>query len=74
MKILPAKAQVAEREFIDAREAAAWLGIPLSSFRQYLKAGLIPSYKLGRHRLFRKTELLESMREKRTSTFNEFLS
>jgi len=47
--------------FIRAKEAAAWLGIPLRSFNQYVQQGLLPSYKLGRHRLFRKTQLLEAL-------------
>lgn len=48
----------AERqEFISAKEAAEWLGIPLRSLNLYVQRGLLPSYKLGRHRLFRRNEL-----------------
>jgi len=50
-----------EREFIDAKAAAVWLGIPLRSFHQYVQKGFLPSYKLGRHRLFRKKELLSAL-------------
>ena len=53
----------ANAEFIDIREAAKWLGVPFSSLREYVSRGLLPSYKLGRHRLFRKHELLEALRE-----------
>lgn len=47
--------------FIGAKEAAAWLGVPLRSLNQYAQQGLLPSYKLGRHRLFRKAQLLEAL-------------
>jgi len=47
--------------FIDAKEAAAWLGIPLRSFYQYVRQGLLPCYRLGRHRLFRKPQLLTAL-------------
>jgi excisionase family DNA binding protein len=47
--------------FIGAKEAAAWLGIPLRSLNQYVQQGVLPSYKLGRHRLFRKVQLLEAL-------------
>lgn len=45
--------------FIGAKEAAAWLGVPLRSFNQYVQRKLLPSYKLGRHRLFRKSQIAE---------------
>lgn len=44
-------------EFINAKQAAEWLGIPLRSLNLYVQRGLLPSYKLGRHRLFRRHEL-----------------
>jgi len=47
--------------FIGAKEAAAWLGIPLRSLYQYVQQGLLPHYKLGRHRLFRKAQLLTAL-------------
>jgi len=49
------------KEFMGAREAATWLGVPLRSLYQYVQQGLLPSYKLGRHRLFRKEELLATL-------------
>ncbi len=62
-----------EREFIDAKRAAIWLGIPLRSFHQYVQRGLLPSYKLGRHRLFRKDELLSALSISRTASRDEVL-
>ena len=60
-------------EFIEIREAAEWLGVPFSSLRQYVSRGLLPSYKLGRHRLFRKRELLDALRETTKATLDEIL-
>jgi len=62
-----------EREFIDAKAAAVWLGIPLRSFHQYVQKGFLPSYKLGRHRLFRKKELLSALSIHRTASRDEVL-
>jgi excisionase family DNA binding protein len=61
------------REFLRAREAAIWLGVPLRSLHQYVQQGLLPSYKLGRHRLFRKGELLSSLGADRTASRSEIL-
>jgi len=60
-------------EFIEIREASEWLGVPFSSLRQYVSRGLLPSYKLGRHRLFRKRELLEAIRQSTKATLDEVL-
>ena len=62
-----------EAEFIDARAAAIWLGIPLRSLHQYVQKGLLPSYKLGRHRLFRKIELLNALGVSRAASRGEIL-
>jgi len=51
----------ADDSFIGTKEAAAWLGIPLRSLNQYVQQGLLPSYKLGRHRLFRKQQLIDAL-------------
>ncbi len=67
------KASSENAEFIQIREAAEWLGVPFSSLRQYVSRGLLPSYKLGRHRLFRKRELLDAIRETAVSTLDEIL-
>jgi len=63
----------ARKEFMGAREAAAWLGVPLRSLHQYVQQGLLPSYKLGRHCLFRKEELLATLGANRTASRNEIL-
>lgn len=59
--------------FIDAKEAAAFLGIPLRSLYQYVQKGLLPSYKLGRHLLFRRPELLTALRATKKATRDEIL-
>ena len=51
-----------------AKEAAVWLGVPLRSLHHYVRQGLLPSYKLGRHRLFRKAELLSALDADRTAS------
>jgi excisionase family DNA binding protein len=61
------------QEFICAKEAAAWLGVPLRSLHQYVQQGLLPSYKLGRHRLFRKGELLAALGAHRLTTRSAIL-
>jgi excisionase family DNA binding protein len=61
------------REFLRAREAAIWLGVPVRSLHQYVQQGLLPSYKLGRHRLFRKGELLSALGADRTASRSEIL-
>ena len=74
---MPSKANrtVSENaEFIQIREAAEWLGVPFSSLRQYVSRGLLPSYKLGRHRLFRKRELLDAIRESTQAAIDKVLS
>ena len=62
-----------DREFLRAKEAAIWLGVPLRSLHQYVQQGLLPSYKLGRHRLFRKRELLSALGADRTASRSEIL-
>jgi len=69
----PNRAISENTEFIAIREAAEWLGVPFSSLRQYVSRGLLPSYKLGRHRLFRKRELLEALRQSTKASLDELL-
>lgn len=73
MPPIPKKPAPENAEFIKIRDAAEWLGVPFSSLRQYVSRGLLPSYKLGRHRLFRKRELLDAIRETTISTLDEIL-
>lgn len=62
-----------DQGFMGAKEAAAFLGIPLRSLYQYVRQGLLPSYKLGRHRLFRRLELLNTLRGAARATRDEIL-
>jgi len=62
-----------QSEFINTKAAAQWLGIPERSMQQYVQMGLLPSYKLGKHRLFRKNELLEALGATRRATRAEIL-
>ena len=66
-------AKAGQQEFMRANQAAAWLGVPLRSLHQYVQQGLLPSYKLGRHRLFRKRELLSALGADRTASRSEIL-
>jgi len=61
--LFPSRKEIPGEEdgFIGAKEAAAWLGVPLRSFNQYVRQKLLPSYKLGRHRLFRKSQIVEAL-------------
>lgn len=76
-RIQPATKQEFEQPdpngFISAKEAAAFLGIPIRSLFQYVQQGRLPSYKLGRHRLFRRLELLETLRGTTKATRDEIL-
>ena len=67
------KSPAPDHGFVDAKEAAAFLGIPLRSLHQYVRQGLLPSYKLGRHRLFRRFELLHALQSKNRATRDEIL-
>lgn len=62
-----------DQGFIAAKDAAAFLGIPLRSLHQYVQQGLLPSYKLGRHRLFRRLELLNALQSTTKATRDEIL-
>lgn len=62
-----------EPEFIRAPQAAEILGIPLRSFHSYVSRGVLPSYKLGRHRLFRVEDLRTAMQANRVATKEEVL-
>ena len=68
-----AQAKAGNQEFMRAKEAAAWLGVPLRSLHHYVRQGLLPSYKLGRHRLFRKAELISALCADRTASRSEIL-
>ena len=61
-------------EFILAPEAAALVPVPLRSFHKYVKEGLFPSYKIGRHRLFKRCEIIAAVERQRTGSISETLS
>ena len=60
-------------EFISSKVAAAWMGLPLRSFLQYVQMGQLPSYKIGKHRLFRRSELLKAIGATRRAAWDEIL-
>lgn len=47
----------------DVHDAARWLGVSVPSVERGVRAGLIPSIKVGRLRRFRKSEVLAVGRE-----------
>jgi excisionase family DNA binding protein len=61
-------------EFIHAPEAAALVPVPLRSFHKYVKDGLFPSYKIGRHRLFKRSEIIATVERQRVGTAHEVLT
>jgi len=60
-------------EFINTDTAAAWLGISRRSMQRYVQNGLLPSYKLGKQRLFRRRELLDALGASRRASRGEIL-
>lgn len=60
-------------DFIAIQKATEWLGVPFSSLRQYVSRGMLSSYKLGRHRLFRKRDLLDALRQSTKASLDEIL-
>lgn len=62
-----------ESEFMSAKVAAAFLGIPLRSLYFYVQQGLLPSFKLGRHRLFRRDDLLRALNATKSASWDEIL-
>ena len=49
----------AEAKFLTAKEAAAFLRVQISTINRHIKSGFIPSYKMGKRRLFDRDELIE---------------
>lgn len=50
-----------ERKFIDLKELAEMIHISIPTLNKWVADGKIPSYKVGKRRLFRKEEILEWM-------------
>ena len=72
---MPSKKDIqAVAEFITERQAAAAIPLPPSTFRVYMTRGLIPSYKLGKHRLFRRTEVIQAVLSTRQGTVQEVVN
>lgn len=74
MKQFKSKPPVGQPEFLRAETMAGIVNIPTRSFHLYVKQGLIPSFKLGRHRLFRKAEVFAALDKLRTASVQEVLS
>lgn len=60
--------------FCRAPEAAAVTPFKLSTFHLHVKQGRIPSFKFGRNRLFRKSEVIAAIEKCRVATTAEVLS
>jgi excisionase family DNA binding protein len=48
-----------EKEVLDAKAAAVFLGLHPDDLRRYARKGLIPARKLGKRWLFHKAHLVE---------------
>lgn len=57
-----------EAEFLTLKEAANFLRITAATLNRVMRQGKLPSYKIGGRRLFDKAELIEWVRNHR-STF-----
>ena len=57
-------------EFCHDVEAVKVTPFPLRTFRYYVAKGLLPSYKFGRHRLFKKSEVIEAIERGRATIAN----
>ncbi len=54
-----------EQQFVDIRELSRLIHISVSTLNRLITDGKIPSYKVGKKRLFKKTEMLEWMESKK---------
>lgn len=52
-----------QESFIDVKEAAEFIGVPVSSIYNYVASDNIPYYKLGRLLRFRKSDLTKWVRK-----------
>ena len=57
---------MAEEKYLTVREASKFLKISISTLNRFIKQEGIPSYKVGRRRLFDKDELVEWVRTQRS--------
>ena len=56
-----------ETEFLTLREAATFLKISVATLNRVMREGKIPTYKIGGRRLFDKVELVNWVKEHRSS-------
>jgi len=59
--------------FVKADEAAAAIPVPVRTLEKWTRNGVIPSYKLGRHRLYRIEEVIAAIEATRTASIREVL-
>ena len=59
--------------FLVDREAYKFTPWKLRSFQLHVKDGLVPSYKIGGRRLFKKSEILAAMERCRVASRDEVL-
>jgi excisionase family DNA binding protein len=62
-----------ESEFCHDVEAVKVTPFPIRTFRFYVAKGMIPSYKFGRNRLFKKSEVVAAIEKCRVGTVDEVL-
>lgn len=60
-----------EKRFITIQDAAKLLSISIPTIKNYVKQGLIPSYKVGGRRLFDPEELVEWVKSKKDDRYKE---
>jgi excisionase family DNA binding protein len=60
--------------FCFAKEAYKVTPFQIRTFWTHVLAGRIPSYKIGKHRLFRKSEVIAAIEKCRVRTNSEVLS
>ncbi len=54
-----------EKMYIDIEELSNLINISITTINRWIKKGKIPTYKVGKSRLFDKKEILEWMKEKK---------
>jgi hypothetical protein len=60
--------------FCRAKEAVKVTPLELRAFHDHVKNGLIPSYKFGRNRFFKKSEVIAAIERCRVATTAEIFS
>ena len=65
---LPAAAKV--ENYIRSKQAAEILAIAVSTLRDYSDRGIVPCYRLGKHRRYKSSELIATMERNRIETWD----